>query len=459
MHSYLLETTIYWAAFYLLYRLFLQKETFFKTNRFYLLGTFVLGALIPFFEAATYIPTENPFEVWLPAIQILPEQVLPTLEAETSTSISWSSILIGVYLLGVVISTSRFLLGLFKINGLVSRGEKANLSGFSVIKTEEIKTPFSFFGNLFWSNHLDHLDHAEKQQILLHESAHINQMHSCDVMVFEAATILFWWNPMVYAYKHSIREVHEFLADDYVIRQSNKQQYGHLLIGQSKTFANLMASGNALALANHFFHSQLKKRIMMMTKKKSQAISQLKYLVLMPLMVMLVFACETLVENEFPELDENEMAKEKAMDTGEEFLTDTIITFDPITKTETIDILKSSVYKVVEEMPRFPGCEDEPGGIDAIEKCAQQKLLENIYKSVKYPKVARDAGIEGVVVATFVVSSYGNIVEPKIVRSVSPEIDTEVLRVVGEMPPWISGKQSGKKVNVRYHLPVSFKLQ
>mgnify|MGYP003875273787 CR=1 FL=1 len=126
-----------------------------------------------------------------------------------------------------------------------------------------------------------------KQQILLHESAHINQLHSIDVMIFEVAAILLWWNPMVYAYKNSIREVHEFLADDYVIRQSDKQQYGHLLIGQSKTFANLMASGNSLALANHFFHSQLKKRIMMITKKKSATISQLKYLILMPLMVML----------------------------------------------------------------------------------------------------------------------------------------------------------------------------
>jgi len=459
MYSYLLETTVYWAALYLLYRFFLRKETFFKVNRFYLLGTFFLGALVPLFEVATYIPAENPFEVLLPTIQILSDPTAQIVETETTNPIPWSTILIGIYLLGVLLSYSRFLLGLSKIKGLISRGEKANLSGFSVIKTKEIKTPFSFLGNLFWSNHLDHLDQAEKQQILLHESAHINQMHSIDVMIFEVATILFWWNPMVYAYKHSIREVHEFLADDYVIRQSNKQQYGHLLIGQSKTFANLMAGKNSLALANHFFHSQLKKRIMMMTKKKSNKQAILKYFLLLPLVSILVFACEKSAVNEFSDYEKT-LVKEAVAenDSGEEFVTDTVITFNPETYEETIQIVKSSVYKVVEQMPRFPGCEDETGGIDAIEKCAQMKLLEHIYSNIKYPETARNEGIEGTSVVSFIVSSYGNVFDAKVLRSVHPDCDAEVLRIVEAMPPWIAGEQGGKKVNVRFNLPVKFKL-
>ena len=109
-------------------------------------------------------------------------------------------------------------------------------------------------------------------------------------------------------------------------------------------------------------------------------------------------------------------------------------------------------------MPRFPGCEDESGGIDAIEKCAQKKLLEHIYSNIKYPKAAREAGIEGTSVVSFVVSNYGNVFNAKVLRSIHSDCDAEILRIVEEMPPWIPGEQDGQKVNVRFNLPVRFKL-
>ena len=133
-------------------------------------------------------------------------------ETESATSFSWMTLLWVVYFIGIALAGVRFLIGVFKINQLKNSGERSEISGIEVIKTNEIETPFSFFGNLFWSKKLDSLNHTEQQQILLHESAHIHQGHSFDVMLFEMAGILFWWNPMVYAFKHSIREVHEFLA-------------------------------------------------------------------------------------------------------------------------------------------------------------------------------------------------------------------------------------------------------
>ena len=417
-----------------------------------------MGACLPLFEVSGYIPAENPFEVWLPAVQILPEGGVIAPAVESAETFSWISLFWTIYLLGVMLAGVRFLIGIFKINRLRISGELSKISGIEVIKTNKIETPFSFFGNLFWSKKLDSLNHVEQQQIILHESAHIRQGHSFDVMIFEIAGILLWWNPMVYAFKHSIREVHEFLADDYVIRQSNKQQYGRMLLGQSEAFSSLI-NGNSLALANHFFHSQLKKRIMMMTKEKSVGLSRLKYLLLLPLTAMLIFACEKTAENEFSDYDK-ELVKEAASeDLGEEFVTDTVITFNPETFEETIQIVKSSIYKVVEVMPRFPGCEDETGGAEAIKKCAQKELLMHIYKNIKYPKTAKDAGVEGTSVVSFVVGSYGNISDAKILRSVHPDCDAEVLRIVNAMPPWIPGEQAGKKVNVRYNLPVKFKLQ
>jgi len=138
---------------------------------------------------------------------------------------------------------------------------------------------------------------------------------------------------------------------------------------------------------------------------------------------------------------------------------DTVITFDPETYEESIQIIKSSVYKVVEDMPRFPGCEDISGKKERKE-CSDKRMLEHIYKNVVYPAKAKSDGIEGMVVASFIVPAFaGKVHDIKILRNVSPEIDAEVIRILNEMPPWIPGQVEGENVNVRFNLPVRFKLQ
>jgi TonB family protein len=217
---------------------------------------------------------------------------------------------------------------------------------------------------------------------------------------------------------------------------------------------------NSPVLANHFFHSQLKKRIMMMTKKKSEATSRLKYLLVLPLLTMLIFACESVTQNEMPEIDKTTKAKIAEDSDNIEFISDTIITFDPATSKESMQIVQSAVYKKADVMPHYPGCEDEPGGQEAIEKCATQKLMQSLFSDLRYPKAAKDVGLEGMVVVSFVVGGHaGEIFDKKIVKSLSPECDAEVMRVINQMPPWIPGQVDGKNVNVRFNLPVKFKLQ
>lgn len=456
--TYFLEVTFYWTACYLFYFLFLRRNTFFQINRAYLLGTLFLGLALPYLNFGHYLPEGSPLEVLLPAVQISPEQLEQAVfaEAENNASWHWGTLLMGIYLLGALATAGRIFYGFYKINQLKSNSKKEQWGSVSLQKTDEIHTPFSFFNTLFWSNRLNHLSDTEQRQIVLHEQAHMTQWHSLDVVLVELITIAFWWNPLVYLFKNRLRETHEFLADDYVIRQTNKQQYGHLLILQSRAFSSLLSTQNAPVLANHFFHSQLKKRIIMMTSKKSQPTDLLKYLLIFPLMAMLVFACESVIENEMPEIDE--LTAKKINESGPEFVRDTIITFNPETMQESVKVVKTEVYKKVDEMPRFPGCEDEPGGQQAIEECATNALLTNIYMQIKYPAEARKAGVEGMVVASFIVGSFGGITNAKIVRNLSPECDAEVLRVIKEMPRWEPGKKDGQKVNVRYTLPVKFKL-
>ena len=108
------------------------------------------------------------------------------------------------------------------------------------------------------------------------------------------------------------------------------------------------------------------------------------------------------------------------------------------------------IFKVVEDMPRFPGCEDKSNKDDR-KKCAEQKMLEYIYKNIKYPAIARENGVEGTVVIQFVVEKDGSITDAKVARDIGAQCGQEALRVVNDMPTWVPGKQRGRAVRAGAH--------
>lgn len=116
------------------------------------------------------------------------------------------------------------------------------------------------------------------------------------------------------------------------------------------------------------------------------------------------------------------------------------------------------IFKVVEQMPRFPGCEDIAGTDKEKQACAEKIMLKFIYDNIRYPNMARENGVEGTVVAQFVVDTDGKIVDLKIVRDIGGQCGEEVLRIVKMMPDWIPGKQRGRAVKVQFNLPVKFEL-
>jgi len=120
------------------------------------------------------------------------------------------------------------------------------------------------------------------------------------------------------------------------------------------------------------------------------------------------------------------------------------------------------IFKIVEQMPRFPGCDDYPGDNAAKSDCANKKLMEFIYANIQYPAIARENNVEGTVVVQFVVSQDGTITDAKVVRDIGAQCGEEALRIVelmNHMPQkWTPGKQRGRPVRVLFMLPVKFKL-
>ena len=106
---------------------------------------------------------------------------------------------------------------------------------------------------------------------------------------------------------------------------------------------------------------------------------------------------------------------------------------------------ETKVFDVVEQMPSFPGGDAE--------------LMKFLNTHIKYPAVAEENGIQGRVVATFVVERDGSITDVKVIKSVDPSLDKEAIRVLKSMPKWIPGKQNGSAVRVKYTVPVTFRLQ
>lgn len=114
--------------------------------------------------------------------------------------------------------------------------------------------------------------------------------------------------------------------------------------------------------------------------------------------------------------------------------------------------------RFVEKMPSFPGCENL-AGTPEYKTCADRKMLEFIYSNVRYPARARQFGVEGLAVVSFIVEKDGRITAIKSVRGVSQDIRAEVFRIVGMMPTWYPGEQDGEVVRVQFNLPVRFKLE
>lgn len=119
------------------------------------------------------------------------------------------------------------------------------------------------------------------------------------------------------------------------------------------------------------------------------------------------------------------------------------------------------IFRVVEEFPRFPGCEDLVASKEEKKACADKKLMEFLYANLEYPNIARENGVEGIVVIQFVVEKDGSISGTHIVKDIGAKCGEEAARVVGlmnTMPKWNPGKQRGMPVRVFFNLPVKFKL-
>ena len=347
---------------------------------------------------------------------------------------------------GVIALLLRFLVQLSSILLLARRSEVALIRNVRVHLLSKPAGPFSFFRLVFL--HPDSHSEKEIDEILTHECTHVNQWHSIDVIICELVCIICWVNPFVWLLKREVRHNLEYLADDTVLESGyDSRSYQYHLLGLAHT------NRSATSLSNNFNMLHLKNRISMMNKKRSRSIGKTKYLIFIPVVgVLLILSNVDASARITDELTESTFA--------DVLLPEAILPFpfagdaspaekreEYVLSEEGIEAVKrarNQIFTVVEVMPEFPG--------------GQGALLKFLATNVRYPESAVKNGIEGRVSCSFVVGKDGAISEAEVIRGVSPELNEEALRVINSMPVWSPGKQRGEAVNVKYTVPVTFRL-
>ena len=279
MLTYLINVSITWIILFVLYKTLLEKEKYFKLNRIYLLSSLVLGLLLPLIsfipmEEASVLPTittqiSEAYQSQMLAVEEFTSPAVSSTATISNTSaFSWTLMFQLIYLLGLAFAIFRLFKSSSKLYRLLSKSQINKKPAHSEIVVSENILPFSFMQYIFIGNQDYNSD--ERNNILSHELYHVQSYHSIDVMFVEFLKIIFWWHPMVYLYKRSVAENHEYAADQAVLNQSSRKQYCQLLM--KTTFP-----GVNLGLTNPFFQTFIKKRITMMYQKESSRINLLKY--------------------------------------------------------------------------------------------------------------------------------------------------------------------------------------
>ena len=280
---YILKSAVCLAMFYLFYRLLLSKETFHRFNRIALLGVMLLSCLLPLVKVTVeQVSPVNAQVMSMEDLLLMYQWNSEAVVEEGSRPFHWQEGLVLVYFVGLFFVIVRHLWSLGRMLYLIrhSRCERLD-NGIRLVVHRRKLAPFSWMRYIVISE----TDLKESgHHILVHEMAHIHHRHSWDLLLTEACAWLQWFNPAIWLLKQELQNIHEYEADEEVLRQGiNAKEYQMLLIKKA-------VGARLYSIANSFNHSSLKKRITMMIRKKSNPWARAKYLYVLPLAAVTVAA-------------------------------------------------------------------------------------------------------------------------------------------------------------------------
>ncbi len=409
---YILELNLYLSLFAITYHLFYRNEPFHRINRWLILVTITLSALLPLINFGSAA------DAAVGIVQLEPVLISVKSEiAHTPAGYNLPSFFTIIYLLGFSISLVVFFYQLFKLRQLLKGSSSVASANRNELVSTELKSPASFFKTIIWPLNV----HSDSVKFISdHELVHIREKHSIDLLVLRFFEALCWFNPFIYSLKNAIEATHEYRADEVVVKQhGNRETYSRLILSQALDI-------NPNVLTHQFSKSKLlKRRIMMLHKQNTATKNFRKYLALIPVFAaaFLINACTTENTEEPASTEQTEIGQKTT--TGEK-------------------IEGTDVYIVVDEMPEYPGGDKE--------------MMAFLGNNIVYPVECKEEGVEGTVFVSFTIDKDGTATDIKPINNVDGRLAANAVEVVKKMPSWTPGKQNGEVVKVQYNLPIKYQL-
>ena len=284
-YLYLLKSSGLIALFYFAYYFMLRKETFFTSNRWFLLLGLFTAVLLPLVVLTKIIwvePTPVNYD-W----SSLP---INTIADEDHTEEYIYLGLAVIYCIGTLYLLTKFGFDFYSLQKVLRGKTVKRQAYFKFIDIQDNLAPFSFFNTIVYNSSL--YSTTELENILEHEKVHSEQNHTVDVLISRLFCIVFWFNPFIWFYKKAIVQNLEYIADDEATKKiSDKKAYQFTLL-------KITTHENCVAITNHFYQSLIKKRIVMLNKNQSKKSNSWKYTLILPVLVAFVslFQIETIAQ-------------------------------------------------------------------------------------------------------------------------------------------------------------------
>ncbi len=424
MSNLIIQFVVYSGLLYLSYFLLFKHLSFYQLNRVVLLGIPIAAFLVPLL-APLYSPV-LPIEI--PNIQLLEVTVAQQKIVHGSTLISAPNWLVIFYYAVTSVILLGIGRGLFKGFTIARKAEVIGTIRFSKM----VESPFTFFNVIIIPNDLK--DKQELQTIINHENVHVAQKHGIDNLYYSLLSALAWFNPFVHLLAKELRQTHECLADEQALKNTSREEYAMLLL--SSAFGKeIQLSPMAMGTASPFFNSSLiKTRIKMIYKEKSSGLKLWSYLALVPLLAgMTLMSCSK-------------------------------------TEAQTVDIEKQQEafeMNQVEQVPLFTDC-DANASAEEQKMCFQQGIKNYIGNNFRYPDAAYNLGLEGKIFVEFIIDRSGEVKEASIKRGLqfdeadkqaaAEETNNYAVKLVKGMPAMSPALKDGKKVAMKFVLPIQLKM-
>ena len=291
---YELKAAVLLAVFYMFYRLLLSRDTFHRFNRVMLLVISLLSLILPLCEITVHRTVDIP--AWLLTMQ--ESRSATVVEEAVNGTGGWETAAVSLYIAGVMAVLAHTGFAVADVLRIILRGRRIpQEDGVVIVVTDRDTAPFSWMKYIVFCESDFRAGH---EAILRHEKAHVRMRHSWDLLFTDIVTAFQWFNPAVWMLRADLRALHEFEADDFVLRSgADAREYQYLLIRKA-----VSASGNSIT--NSFSHSTLKNRITMMLRKRSSSWGALKALYLVPLVgLSLAATAETRYDYNITGIPEN----------------------------------------------------------------------------------------------------------------------------------------------------------